>query len=192
MRDTILPAAGVWLLTHPNPANIVLGLHPGDIEAVQSAGLVVVPRLQGGAYESSDRLARRLEGIGDKGFGPVLFKGTQVVGYPTSLYQVAEALAAPRLPIGLIEFAEQRGFGELAKALGYDVIRVHSITEREMAAGIPPRHAIDRWLRAVRERQIRLLYVRLYLADHDPSALTEINLSYIEQLTRACTPQDTN
>lgn len=181
------PGGNLWILTRSNPASIVLGLNPAEVEAVQGAGLLVIPRLQGGGHESLDRLARRFEAIRGDGLGPVVFKGTSVPGFPGYLLPVAEALKASNSSIALIEFAPQHGFPVLAKELGYHVIRAHSITDREMAAGMAPGRAVDRWLRAVRERQIRLLYVRLYMdaGAQDPSTLTATNLSYLDQLTSA-------
>src|SRR5690606_24939052 len=77
-------------------------------------------------------------------------------------------------------FAPQHGLRELARLVDHRVVRVHSITDREMQAGIARDVAVDRWLRALRERQIRLLYVRLY-----PHASFDENLEYLTQLTTA-------
>lgn len=170
------PAEGgeprAWLLKGASPAQVVLGLHPEELRAVHAAGLTVVPRLRGGDLSAPDELLRRLRGAaGSDGrvpgpeYGPILFWGTSVTGYPTAIRHVGELLAASGATVGLIEFSPQQGLEPLARATGFRTVRVHSITDREMAAGIAPRVAVDRWLRAVRERQVRLLYVRFYLPE---------------------------
>jgi len=192
-----------WLLVRSSPAQIALGLHPGEVGAVQAAGLTVVPRLRGGSLETPDELDRRLQAAGgSRGialgaeYGPIIFWGTSVAGYPGEVRLVGERLAQAGAAIGLVEFAPQQGFNELARLLGYRVVRVHSITDREMAAGMTPRVAVDRWLRAVRERQVRLLYVRFFLSglgaapldQAGPGAIAAVvdsNLAYIERLTGA-------
>lgn len=186
-----LPAAGVWLLGRSSPGEIVLGFHPGEVRAVHDAGLAVFPRLRGGGLAAPGDLGRRLGGLFQGGagaaarVGPVLFWGTTVTGYSGDLERVEEELAAAGAALGVIEFAPQLGLESLARLTGFRLVRVHSITEREMAAGIPPGTAVERWLRAVRERQVRLLYVRLYLPEtgQGAAALVDHNLAYLRRLT---------
>lgn len=185
----------LWLLPDIHPSQIVLGLHPSDVERVRRAGLDVIPRIQGEAYETPEELERRLRILADAGpggaaehaagaasggIGPVLFKGTRIAGFPEHLLASGWALKDAAVLIGLIEFAPQHGLRELARLVDHRVVRVHSITDREMQAGIARDVAVDRWLRALRERQIRLLYVRLY-----PHASFDENLEYLTQLTTA-------
>ena len=61
--------------------------------------------------------------------------------------------------MGVIELSPQPGDRELAHSLGNRGIRVHSINPQELL-GIDPQVAVERWRRAVRERNVRMLYVR--------------------------------
>lgn len=166
----------LWLLPDVSPTRIVLGLHPGEVERIRRAGLDVIPRIQGEAFETPEDLQRRFQGLGDD---PILFKGIQTAGFPDHLMLVGGLLSEAGAPIGLIEFAPQHGFNQLARLVDYRAVRVHSITDREMQAGIDREIAVERWLRAVRERQVRLLYVRLF-----PDASLEENLEYLSQITQ--------
>src|SRR5690606_37076706 len=167
----------LWLLPDVLPARIVLGLHPGEVERIRRAGLDIVPRIQGEAFETPEELQRRFQGLGD---GPILFKGVQAAGFPHHVTLVGSLLREAGSSIGLIEFAPQRGLNQLARLVDYRAVRVHSITDREMQAGIDQKIAVERWLRAVRERQVRLLYVRLF-----PDASLEENLEYVAQIAQA-------
>lgn len=167
----------LWLLPDVLPARIVLGLHPGEVERIRRAGLDIVPRIQGEAFETPEELQRRFQGLGD---GPILFKGVQAAGFPHHVTLVGSLLREAGSSIGLIEFAPQRGLNQLARLVDYRAVRVHSITDREMQAGIDQKIAVERWLRAVRERQVRLLYVRLF-----PDVSLEENLEYLAQIAQA-------
>ncbi len=63
--------------------------------------------------------------------------------------------------------------------MGGKVVKVHSIESKEMPMYDPPR-AVERYVRAVRERNVRLCYVRLFLTGA-PDPMTA-NLSYLDAL----------
>ena len=89
----------------------------------------------------------------------VVFGGGQVVGYPSELSQVALLLRAINTRFGWQEFANQSGETELVRLAPLHMVRVHTIYPREL-----PRYdlhtAETRFMRAVRERSYRLLYIR--------------------------------
>ena len=89
----------------------------------------------------------------------ILFGGTEVAGYPGELRQVADLLRAQGIRFGLQEFAGQQGEAELAKLAPLHTVRVHTIYPKELPRYDRPRTE-TRFLRAVRERSYRLLYVR--------------------------------
>ncbi len=109
----------------------------------------------------------------------VVFTGTQVMGYQKALRQVAEALHKAGLKFGYIELVPQAGEQALARHLDYRFIRTHSISEPELEQ-MHPQKAINRFSLAVRERKVRLCYVRLFFTAGDPVAE---NVAYLRQLT---------
>ena len=77
-------------------------------------------------------------------------------GFPDRLGEVKVTLAAAGARIGIVEFMPPKGISQVASA---DTgIRVHEITGREMAVLTKDR-ALSRYLRAVRERNVRILYI---------------------------------
>lgn len=149
----------------PSPAEIALGFDPQNLAAIEEADLWVVPRMRTSPGQADVLASPAHRGLVEVSPGPVVFWGAQVPGHPQSLPVLGQWLRDSDLPIGLIEFAPQEGLLELARETDFRAVRVHSITDREMAAGMPRDRAWERWLRAVRERNVRLLYVRLYLPD---------------------------
>ena len=101
----------------------------------------------------------------------VLFGGSQIAGYPEEVPMVASLLWGTGTRFGLQEFAHQGGEAKLARLAPLHTVRVHTIYPREL-----PKYNIQsaraRFLRAVRERSYRLLYVRLWPGQ--PSAGNEL------------------
>jgi len=111
----------------------------------------------------------------------VIFSGDQVLGYPGLIEETAKTLRAAGLTYGSVELAKQLGDQRLGRELEGDLVRVHSITETEIL-GMSPEMAVERYVRAVRERGIRACYVRLFLAPR--GGLLAFNERYIGALNR--------
>ncbi|MFQ6096709.1 MAG: DUF5693 family protein, partial [Armatimonadota bacterium] len=115
----------------------------------------------------------------------VIFSGNAVAGHPDHVQEVADWLRAHEsLPDGLyygsVEFGKQLGDAALSRMLRGRVVRVHAITAPEMQTVAPP-VAVERFVRAVRERNIRFCYVRLFLTGTaDPLGKNE---RYLRALT---------
>lgn len=111
----------------------------------------------------------------------VIFSGEEALGYPDRLDAAARRLGEAELPFGLIEFTPQKGTGYLARLTRWRALRVHSIPSRELQT-LSLGAALDRWERAVQDRDIRLLYVHLYQEGAPPgesSALLNRNTAYL-------------
>ncbi|NLM94865.1 MAG: hypothetical protein GX165_04825 [Firmicutes bacterium] len=150
-----------------------LGYLPGPVGLAQGYGLFIAPRPSN-------------QTIGELPPDPlsvVIFEGMEMGGYPDSLPAMAAALEARGAYLGLIEFAPQKGDRALAKLLDHNCIRVHSITPQEMSR-YRPEEAITRYVRAVRERGVRALYLRPFLDGADGDLL-ELNAKYVAGLKAA-------
>ncbi len=199
-------AFDVWQLPRDElPLDVPLGFLPEVLRAVGEAGLGVVPRIASDAHAREIPLIERVHQLRPYAVPAVIFWGTRVNGYPHQIPSSADSLKRLAAPIGLVEFAQQAGMSAMAKEWEYRIVRVHSITEREMAVPIGMDVALDRWLRAARERGVRLFYTRLYFrtppeertlarpavgrADHvvdegteAPERLATLNIEYLEEL----------
>lgn len=161
-----------------------LGLAPDELRLAAHLGLAVAPRWSNYPDLTPAKLAGLVAQV-PAGLGSVaIFSGKRILGYPLLLGATAAALAERGLYFGLVEFADQDGEEELARRTGYRIVRVHSITAGEMEKIKPP-VAAARDLRAVRERGIRALYLRPFLAPEQvgrEEAALRFNLDYVRDL----------
>lgn len=107
--------------------------------------------------------------------------GDSILGYgnPESLKMLASFLREHGKFFGYVEFVGQKGEDTLARLIPEWTLRVHSIPQDELK-NYTPSSARDRFLRALKERSVRVLYVRLFT---EPSfAGWEKNLSYLRAL----------
>lgn len=144
------------------------GLSNQDCAEVQRAGLRVVARL--GNFPGADlaSMTASLRSARSLGARSVVFTGTEVMGFRAGVRDAAEALVASGLIWGQVEFGKQKGDEGLADRMDGRFVRVHSIAEAELSQ-IAPSEAVERFVRAARERNIRLCYIRLpFLTGPDP------------------------
>lgn len=119
----------------------------------------------------------------------VLFNDTEIPGFGTKskIPYLAEELDKLGVPIGLIEFYNQKGFTQLARLLNKNVVRLHSIDPKLMLT-MAPDTAVDRYTLAVTDRNIRSLLVRLLLRPDSDSWL-ESNIWFIGFLQKSIAAQ---
>lgn len=109
----------------------------------------------------------------------LIFDGEEAFGYPNLLKEVSSEIRNRGYKVGLIEFAKQIGKEELAFISFPNVLLVHSIDAKEMLIYDRER-AISRYLRAIKERNMRVLYVRFFF--NLRGNLIEENTKYISNL----------
>ncbi len=180
-----MPPRSVHLATTADYASLRtmgLGLPQDAIDAVRAAGLAIAGRIGNFPGVTPERARKALEDLGKQGASTVIFNGEEVLGYRGQEKEVAAILrdsavpnssapgAAP-VPIptyGAVEFGKQKGDEKLSGALKGEFVRVHSIQAAEMGQ-MEEDEAVDRFVRAGKERNIRFCYVRLVtFAGADP------------------------
>jgi hypothetical protein len=125
--------------------------------AAADAGVPVILRPGGTEYMGADGIRRTLNYAAEQPL--VLFSGPQVLGYPGQAETVATLLDNQGQHFGWIEFDKQDGSAQLASAAQPEVTRIHSIPPDELV-NYDIDGAVARFLRAVRERNIRGVYLR--------------------------------
>jgi len=109
----------------------------------------------------------------------VSFLGTEVLGSRDSIAYVGDAIRRNGLRYAFAEFGKQAGDAKLLKMTADIAIRMHSILPAEMVT-MAPADAIDRFAKAAKERNCRILYVRMFsAAAEDP---VEVNANYVRSL----------
>lgn len=161
---------------------IGLGYLGQDLRRIRSLGSVPVLRLRNYAGLTKNGLQRKLARLAQLGQGYiVVFELAEVLGYDRLVKDTADAFKAARYSYGRIEvFSErrrQRGDERLAAQMRPDVIRLFSLTPEELQV-LRGGDARDKFVRAARERNIRLLYVRPLPAGAGASA-SEANLAFV-------------
>ena len=118
------------------------------------------------------------------GLGPIIFAGTSVLGNRALIATTADALKENTLTYGSVELGKMFGDDDLSRLADAQTIRVHSIGTDEMGAMDEPT-AVERFVRAAKERNIRVCYVRLFTSGlaHDPDVLAA-NTAFVQKIVK--------
>jgi len=162
--------------------DIGVGIDPEVVTLVISTGLSVVGRVGNNPNPSDSRIASTLNDLRKQNIDTVIFSGMSVLGAGNRYKETVRHLGdSPILRFGSVEFGKQTGDAALVKLAPYNTIRVHTITSSEMTTATPGAN-IQRFALAARERNIRLLFVRLFLDGAEP---LENAVAYISGLRGA-------
>lgn len=124
----------------------------------QDLGFRTIARAQ--SFSSPARTAALRSEIDNTGAHAVVFAGDQVPGWRGAEDQTARLFESGSPAFGAIEFGKQKGSEKIEALLKGRYLRVHSISTTEMAT-YQPAAAVERFVRAARERGIRILYIHL-------------------------------
>jgi hypothetical protein len=184
VRDlTIFPYKGLKVKgSEEKLADLSLGFSEEDIELVINLGFQVILRLKNFSPINKEDIDFKFKESDEAGkISGIIFDGETALGYPfqENLIFTAKILKTKGYPFGIIEFADQKGIETIAQSASELAVRVHSITKEEMKI-IPKQEAIDRWIRAAKERKVRIFYIKPFMKSD--SDIIEENLSYIRAI----------
>ncbi len=138
-----------------------LGFDPQQLALARKVGLIVAARLANPASLTPSRLSRLLDDVKNQAGARVLFMGDeQVLGFQSLISPVARELRRRGLLFALVEFNKTRGAGDMAMSSEGKMVRVHTVLPEE-ALGAEPELMVDRYVRAAKERNMRVLFIRL-------------------------------
>lgn len=148
------------------------GFDPQLLEYLRSEGFTVYPRLRnypGFSKSAVSLIFRHTFDLFPREW--IIFEGDSIVGSNGELEEVIRVIndavkGGWTGGIGWVEFAEQKGAHSLAYRVPNIIARVHSIEDEEMEV-ISPDRAVARYLRAVRERTVRIVYLKPFLLSVD-------------------------
>lgn len=135
-----------------------LGFLEESVEHIKNQHIQVIPRIPNYTIEDNPYLYNQLNEIGKE--SNVLFLGREVLGAgePEVTKKVIDDFNENKIGVYGIEFAELKGLSTIAHGIDMNVIRLHSMDLERIASSD---EAIDRAIRAVKERNIRSLFIRL-------------------------------
>ncbi|MCD4785810.1 MAG: DUF5693 family protein [Candidatus Eremiobacteraeota bacterium] len=166
-----------------------LGVDRFEINKVNRMGFKVVLRPENHKNLSKKEIRSYLEELGKiPSTTCIIFGGTnEALGYPLNLDATVKGLKASGLSFGDIEApnirAKQKGATYIAQRMIDRVVRVQSISPLYLAK-MKPENAIDIFRLGVRERNIRLLYLRPYPTGIDGKSVLETNAIYFTNLKK--------
>ncbi len=160
-----------------------LGFSKNDIEKIQEFGFNLILRPKNTSKITKDIIQQKIKFIEESNdISSLIFDEEEILGYPSvkMMAEVAKHLQTHDIPFGIIEFTSQKGIQSLSSRISNLALRVHSITKDEMDK-ISLSKAVERWLRAAQERNIRVFYINPFLNVRE-EGLVKFNLEYIEKI----------
>ena len=165
-----------------------LGFSREDVRQAQKSRLNVYLRPQNRPRFQDDDVAAYFDRMAALGtIRGVVFEGlsNEVVGFPESLDATEKAMRKHDLLFGNIEVptveAAQKGSQTLGRKLGEHTVRVFSIVALQQAK-MTPDDAVDRNMLGARERNMRVLYLRLFTSPTPGASVLQTNLDYVAAL----------
>ncbi|MCX8002888.1 MAG: DUF5693 family protein [Anoxybacillus mongoliensis] len=139
---------------------VPLGYDEMKIARLIEQGLMVVLRIPDARdmNEASVRVLRQIETLKNEHISKLLPTGEEVAGYPTDVEKCGKRWKKAGYALLSTEFYEAKGLTTLAKAMDVNVVRLHSLNLEQRK----PNEAVDVAIRAIKERNIRALFIRPY------------------------------
>jgi hypothetical protein len=146
---------------------IPLDPNPLAVELLREYGFRLAVRLSDVAPYDHQRLDALLARLKEAGAETIVFAGKQVTGFADddnamALIGMAELVKKHGLVVAVIEqpiAKQQKGIGKLASLTDYRTVRLHSVVEEESFTD--PDVLADRFVLAVKDRNIRMIYLNM-------------------------------
>ncbi|MGD0474219.1 MAG: DUF5693 family protein [Candidatus Velthaea sp.] len=173
-------------------AAVGLGLSADRVALAKSLGLDLAPRLQNDERFDGPQIDALVKSAAQGARARTLiFFGLRnaVLGYPSSLDATAQMFLRTKLNFGDIETYDpkqvQAGSDDLARKIPGRIVRVQAISKLEQDK-LLPRDIIERYLLGVRERNIRVLYLRPFAHQWDlgkgPLSIEATNVELVRRI----------
>jgi len=150
--------------------------NPIAMKALKDQGFNIIPRLSNRFDPfAPEEVEKWLDSFKALGVSRIVFDGEAVTGFgygigddpetydeEDGLRKFAQELKQRNIGIAIFENmrVQQKGISKLTNLLGYNALRAHSIGEGEMTA-LKPLQLEDRLVLAVKDRNIRMLYLNV-------------------------------
>lgn len=164
-----------------------LGFSTEYFTMADEAGLGLVVRVfnyPGLTAESASRIINSIPSPAS--VSALLFAEEEMLGTRGQLKDIVEIFRDRSYRIGWVEFNVQDGIDSYLQGLSATrpFVRVHSISRKEIDQIYNSKRAVARWVRAVKERSLKMLYIRCFFQDDKRfiENLVTFNLNYIKQI----------
>jgi hypothetical protein len=173
-----------------------LGIPDEEAALVKRAGLLLVPRLQDDERFGPAQIdAIMNDAVHKRRSSTVIFFGlrNEVLGYPNAIPATAAAIKRLHLNFGTIETYDpsqtQKGNDDLARLVIEDTARVQAISRPELDKLGPdgPSQVVARYLLGVRERNVRVVYLRPWSRPWGTRSIFQSNIELVRELGNGIT-----
>ncbi|HZZ66189.1 MAG TPA: DUF5693 family protein [Candidatus Baltobacteraceae bacterium] len=166
-----------------------LGIPADQIARARRFGFFIIPRFQNDERLSEGQIARMFDDLHvGKWASTAVFFGlrNQVLGYPDHIDDTANVFKSHRfMNFGEIETYDpsqaQKGADQLAKDIPGRTVRVQAITKAELDKLSVP-EIVARYELGVRERNVRVVYLRPFLHEYNKMSIEQTNLEIVRQI----------
>jgi len=165
-----------------------LGLPYDRVALAKRFGLLLVPRLQNDErFETPQIDALLHHAIAGDRARTIVFFGlrNQVLGFPDNVRATADAFKRLRVNFGTIEFYDakqaQAGNEDLARLIPGHIVRVEAISKVEQDK-LTPTVIVERYLLGVRERNVRVVYLRPFAHQWDGRSIEATNVELVHRI----------
>lgn len=170
--------------------SVGLGLPADRVALAHELGLKLVPRLQNDERFKAPQIAALVHDAAARHDAhTIVFFGlrNQVLGYPDAIDATAATLRANQLNFGTIETYDikqnQAGNESLARDLPDHTVRVQAIAKPEQDK-LRPEEIIQRYDLGVRERNVRVVYLRPYAHQWAGRSIEATNVELVRQIAQ--------
>ncbi len=189
----VLRATRPWLIevrTQVDYFNATaLGIPTDQIELARRLTLLVIPRLQNDERFGPPQIGAAFDDVlrYDPKVSTVIFfgLGNQVLGYPDHLEDTAAAFKRHLFNFGSIETYDasqvQKGNDTLARLIPGRTVRVQAIAKTELDK-IKLEEAVERYALGVRERNVRVVYLRPYTHRDGDLSIEATNVEMVKAI----------
>lgn len=162
--------------------DIGLGISEIQKKYLEAKGFIIIPRVWNDPRFHLGNVGPKISALND--FRTIIFDGEEILGNPRSLGSVSDALKRQKIKYGYIEIVKQDGDRVLKRLMDQALVRVHSVPKRELEK-ISKASAVKRFVRAARERKVKLIYIRPFLPPKIEAFPVAYNLDYFSRVKLA-------
>ncbi|MDP9018383.1 MAG: DUF5693 family protein, partial [Candidatus Eremiobacteraeota bacterium] len=188
----VLHASAPWVIAVRTQIDyfgqISLGIPADQLALAKKLDLFVIPRLQNDERSAGPQIAASFDALRHRArIATVIFFGlrNQVLGFPDHIKDTADVFKSRKLTFGSIETYDasqvQKGNDELAKLIPGRTVRVLAIAKPEQDK-LKFQEIVARYLLGVRERNIRVAYLRPYTHEYNGLSIEKTNIELVRQI----------
>ena len=167
-----------------------LGLPQAPLDLARKLELYLVPRVQNDERFAAPQIDRIFASFkhGERPSTVVFFgQRNEVLGFPDHLDDTAAAFVRTGLNFGTIEtydkIQDQKGNEGLAEKAIERTVRVQAISKTELDK-LDYNTVVARYLLGVRERNVRVVYMRPFLHEQDGMSIEKTNVAMVEDIAK--------